>query len=73
MRIIAEGPLEDSIRRMACFGLSLVRLDIRQSSDRHAEVMQELVEFYGIWVTTTAGMSRNVRTSCCERAAAVGR
>ncbi|MCV6590219.1 MAG: phosphoenolpyruvate carboxylase [Marinobacterium sp.] len=48
MRIIAEGPLEDSIRRAACFGLSLVRLDIRQNSDRHAEVMQELVQFYDL-------------------------
>lgn len=48
MRIIAEGPLEDCIRRIACFGLSLVRLDIRQSSDRHADVMQALVSFYGL-------------------------
>ena len=48
MRIIAEGPLEDTLRRAACFGLSLVRLDIRQSSDRHAEVIQALVSFYGL-------------------------
>lgn len=48
MRIIAEGPLEDTLRRVACFGLSLVRLDIRQSSDRHAEVIQALVSFYGL-------------------------
>ncbi len=48
MRIIAEGPLEDTLRRAACFGLSLVRLDIRQSSDRHAEVIQALVGFYGL-------------------------
>ncbi len=48
MRIIAEGPLEDTLRRAACFGLSLVRLDIRQSSDRHADVIQALVGFYGL-------------------------
>ncbi|MBY4678817.1 phosphoenolpyruvate carboxylase [Marinobacterium arenosum] len=46
MAIIAEGPLEDIIRRVACFGLSLVRLDVRQNSDRHAAVIAELVDFY---------------------------
>lgn len=48
MQIIAEGPLEDIIRRVACFGVSLVRLDIRQSSDRHAQVFEELSQFYGL-------------------------
>lgn len=45
MTIIAEGALEDIIRRVACFGLSLVKLDIRQSSDRHQEAIAELVEY----------------------------
>ncbi|WP_409523707.1 phosphoenolpyruvate carboxylase [Nitrincola sp. MINF-07-Sa-05] len=43
---IAAGHLEDLIRRIACFGLYLVRLDIRQNADRHAEVFDELTEFY---------------------------
>ncbi|MDI3323117.1 phosphoenolpyruvate carboxylase [Pontibacterium granulatum] len=48
MSIIAEGALEDIIRRVACFGTSLVKLDIRQSSDRHAQVFEELAQFYGL-------------------------
>ncbi len=48
MGIIAEGALEDIIRRIACFGTSLVKLDIRQSSDRHAQVFEELSHFYGM-------------------------
>jgi phosphoenolpyruvate carboxylase len=48
MGIIAESALEDIIRRIACFGLTLVKLDIRQSSDRHAQVFEELSQFYGL-------------------------
>jgi phosphoenolpyruvate carboxylase len=48
MEIIAEGSLEDIIRRIACFGMTLVKLDIRQSSDRHAMVFEELSQFYGL-------------------------
>ncbi|WP_286237139.1 phosphoenolpyruvate carboxylase [Neptuniibacter halophilus] len=48
MEIIAESALEDIIRRIACFGLTLVKLDIRQSSDRHAAVFEELSQFYGL-------------------------
>jgi phosphoenolpyruvate carboxylase len=48
MSIIAESALEDIIRRIACFGLTMVKLDIRQSSDRHAQVFEELAQFYGL-------------------------
>lgn len=48
MGIVAENALEDIIRRIACFGLTLVKLDIRQSSDRHAQVFEELSQFYGL-------------------------
>ena len=48
MGIIAESALEDIIRRISCFGLTLVKLDIRQSSDRHAQVFEELSQFYGL-------------------------
>ena len=46
MRVIAESHLQDTIRRVACFGVNLVRLDIRQNSERHAEVFEELVDYY---------------------------
>jgi len=48
MQIIAKGLLEDIIRRIACFGMTLVKLDIRQNSERHTEVFEELSEFYGL-------------------------
>ena len=47
MQIIAEGLLEDIIRRVACFGVTLVKLDIRQNADRHTQVLDELSDFYG--------------------------
>ncbi|WP_027852870.1 phosphoenolpyruvate carboxylase [Marinobacterium litorale] len=48
MESIAAGKLEDLIRRVACFGLTLVRLDIRQNADRHSAVIDELTGFYGL-------------------------
>ncbi|BBB27357.1 phosphoenolpyruvate carboxylase [Amphritea japonica] len=48
MGVIADGLLTDTIRRVACFGMTLVNLDIRQNADRHAEVFDELTGFYGI-------------------------
>ncbi len=46
MEGIAKGELLDVIRRLSCFGLTLTRLDIRQESDRHSQVIAELCEFY---------------------------
>ncbi len=39
---IADGRLTDVRRQLACFGLSLVRLDLRQESTRHADVFDEI-------------------------------
>lgn len=46
MDVIADGGLRNTLRRIAAFGLSLVRLDIRQNADRHAQVFEELVAYY---------------------------
>ena len=46
MEGIAKGELLDVLRRLSCFGLTLARLDIRQESDRHSQVVAELCEFY---------------------------
>jgi phosphoenolpyruvate carboxylase len=43
---IAKGKLLDVIRRVECFGLYLMRLDIRQESGRHAEAIAEIVDYY---------------------------
>lgn len=48
LSLIAVGRLEDLIRRVACFGATLVRLDIRQNSEVHAGVMQEICAHYGL-------------------------
>ena len=44
---IANGNLLDTLRRVACFGLTLVRLDVRQESSRHTEVLTEICDYYG--------------------------
>lgn len=46
MEGIAKGALLDVIRRLACFGLTLTRLDIRQESARHSQVIAELCDYY---------------------------
>ncbi|MBS7325752.1 MAG: phosphoenolpyruvate carboxylase [Thiopseudomonas sp.] len=48
MGLIADGDLLDTIRRVATFGLSLVRLDIRQDSSRHAAAMDEITQWLGL-------------------------
>ncbi|XP_034678194.1 phosphoenolpyruvate carboxylase, housekeeping isozyme isoform X1 [Vitis riparia] len=41
-RPIADGSLLDFLRQVSTFGLSLVRLDIRQESDRHTDVIDAI-------------------------------
>ena len=40
---IASGELLDLMRRAKCFGINLAKLDIRQESSRHAQVLQEYI------------------------------
>lgn len=42
---IANGPLLDTIRRIHCFGINLVPLDIRQDGERHVKAIDELVAY----------------------------
>lgn len=44
MSMIAHGPLLDTLRRINCFGLQLLRLDIRQDSEKHAQALNALTE-----------------------------
>lgn len=46
MATIANGLLLDTLRRVACFGLALVKLDMRQESGRHRQVLNELCDYY---------------------------
>ena len=45
MAQIAAGALLDTLRRAHCFGVCLVRLDIRQHAARHTEVLDELTRY----------------------------
>ncbi|MDF5377426.1 phosphoenolpyruvate carboxylase, partial [Vibrio parahaemolyticus] len=48
MGVIANGSLLDTLRRVKAFGIHLVRLDIRQESTRHSDVLSELTRYLGI-------------------------
>lgn len=48
MRIIANGALLDTLRRIRCFGLGLSRLDIRQESSRHTMAISEITRYIGL-------------------------
>ncbi|MEM0909816.1 MAG: phosphoenolpyruvate carboxylase [Pseudomonadota bacterium] len=48
MKVIADGLLLDTIRRAHAFGSNLLKLDIRQDSQRHADVFSELTRYLGI-------------------------
>ncbi|MDX1584462.1 MAG: phosphoenolpyruvate carboxylase, partial [Thermoanaerobaculia bacterium] len=46
--VIAGGRLEDILRRLAAFGTTLVRLDIRQESSVHAETLDHITRAVGL-------------------------
>lgn len=48
MQIIADDKLLDTLRRIKCFGLSLVQLDVRQESTIHSEVLGEITRYLGL-------------------------
>ncbi|KAJ3686333.1 hypothetical protein LUZ61_015497 [Rhynchospora tenuis] len=45
---IADGSLLDFMRQVSTFGLSLVKLDIRQESDRHTDVLDAITQHIGL-------------------------
>lgn len=45
MQDVANGELLDLIRRVACFGIELLKLDIRQESGRHREAINAITEY----------------------------
>lgn len=45
---IANSSLLDLIRKVHCFGISMVKLDIRQHSERHNEAMSEITKALGL-------------------------
>ncbi len=45
---IANGNLRDLIRRVVCFGINLVPLDLRQDSAKHTEAIDSITKYIGI-------------------------
>lgn len=48
MGIIAKGQLLDTLRRVKCFGVPLVRIDVRQESTRHTDALTEITRYLGL-------------------------
>ncbi|SFW98833.1 phosphoenolpyruvate carboxylase [Marinospirillum alkaliphilum] len=48
MQVIADGLLRDILRRLSAFGMSLMRLDVRQEAPRHAQVLSEATRYLGL-------------------------
>ena len=46
--LIAQGPLTDVMRNISAFGLSLVKLDVRQESDRHRDCMNAITQYLNV-------------------------
>ncbi|MBF5054224.1 phosphoenolpyruvate carboxylase [Alcanivorax venustensis ISO4] len=45
---IADGELKDSLRRLNCFGITLLCLDIRQESTRHTAALDAITRYLGL-------------------------
>lgn len=45
LQLIANGILLDTLRRLACFGVTLTKLDLRQESSRHSDALEEILTY----------------------------
>lgn len=45
---VAQGELTDILRRLAIFGLTLARIDLRQESTRHTDVLSAVTQHLGL-------------------------
>lgn len=52
-KVVAEGALLDTIRRVNCFGIEMVRLDVRQDAKYHTQLLSEITQYLGIGDYTT--------------------
>ncbi|BBM00926.1 phosphoenolpyruvate carboxylase [Microbulbifer sp. GL-2] len=63
---IADGQLKDTLRRLNCFGITLLRLDIRQESTRHADTLDAITRYLGIGNYTTWDEERKLEFLLAE-------
>lgn len=45
---IADGQLKDTLRRLNCFGITLLCLDVRQDASRHGDVLDAITRYLGL-------------------------
>ncbi|MGD8862731.1 MAG: phosphoenolpyruvate carboxylase [Myxococcales bacterium] len=64
--IVAEGRLLDLIRRVHCFGLHLVRLDIRQEAPRHRDALDAITQQLGLGSYVAWSEEERVDFLLCE-------
>lgn len=48
MESIANDNLLDTLRRIKCFGVTLVQIDIRQESTKHTDALSEITKYIGL-------------------------
>ena len=60
-KIIADGRLLDLLRRLTCFGLTMMRLDIRQEAGQHTQTLDEITRYLGLG--SYAGWDETARQS----------
>ncbi|MFZ5560944.1 MAG: phosphoenolpyruvate carboxylase [Pseudomonadota bacterium] len=48
MQDVADGELLDILRRVACFGVELLRLDVRQDAARHTQALDAITTHLGL-------------------------
>ncbi|MDH3291411.1 MAG: phosphoenolpyruvate carboxylase [Gemmatimonadota bacterium] len=70
--VLAGGRLLDIQRRLACFGLTLVRLDLRQESARHAEALDAVTQQLGLGSYASWDETERQRFLCDQIAAGGG-
>ncbi|MDP5208839.1 phosphoenolpyruvate carboxylase [Microbulbifer sp. 2205BS26-8] len=63
---IADGQLRDTLRRLNCFGITLLRLDIRQESTRHGDALDAVTRYLGIGNYANWEEARKVEFLLCE-------
>ena len=70
--LLARGRLLDLQRRLAAFGVTLVRLDLRQDASRHTEALSAITTHLGLGDYADVDRRRSASAFCCRswRAAA---
>lgn len=70
--VVADGRLQDLLRRVGCFGLTLVRLDLRQEAARHTDALNAVARQLGLG-TYTAWNEAERQTFLCAQLREGGR